>query len=127
MTNKKVELLSNPDYPEGSLLVDCRYFKRTKDNPECFEVIIWNSLTKRLEVYYEEPIIDIWFLKEDKRTNKYQISQALIEDCYKVLCKPSQVCKMIAENIGGEYAEYYEMYKDEMYMDEHKKFMLKCP
>ena len=127
MTNKKVELLSNPDYPEGSLLVDCRYFKRTKENPECFEVIIWNSLTKRLEVYYEEPIIDIWFLKEDKRTNKYQISQALIEDCYKVLCKPSQVCKMIAENIGGEYAEYYEMYKDEIYMDEHKKFMLKCP
>lgn len=123
----KVELLHNPEYPEGSLLVDCRYHKRTANNPECFEVIIWNSLTKRLEVYYEEPIIDIWFLKEDKRDNKYQIAQAQIEDCYSVLCKPSQVCKVIAEQIGGSYGEYYNQHADEMYVYEHQKFMLRCP
>lgn len=123
----KVELLTNPEYPEGSLLVDVRYYRRSQDNPECFEVIIWNSLTKRLEVYYEEPIIDIWFLKEEKRTNQYQISQAPIPDCYPVYCKPSQVVKQIAENIGGKYAEWYEKNKDCIFQKEVKDFMLKCP
>ena len=123
----KIELLSNPDYPEGSLLVDVRYYKRSQDNPECFEVILWNSLTKRLEVYYEEPIIDIWFLSEDKRTNKYQIAQAPMDDCYKVLCKPSQVLKAIADNVGGEYQDWYEKNKDVIFQDAVKNYMLKCP
>lgn len=123
----KIELLSNPEYPEGSLLKDVRYYRKTQDNPECFEVIIWNSLTKRLEVYYEEPIIDIWFLKEEYRTNKYQISQAPMEQLYKVLCKPSQVIRVIAEQIGGEYKEFYEANKDMMHQKEYKDYMLKCP
>ena len=123
----KIELLSNPDYPEGSLLVDVRYYKRSQNNPECFEVILWNSLTKRLEVYYEEPIIDIWFLSENKRTNKYQIAQAPMDDCYKVLCKPSQVLKAIADNVGGEYQDFYEKNKDVIFQDAVKNYMLKCP
>ncbi len=124
---EKIELLKNVEYPEGSLLVDVRYYKRSQNNPECFEVIIWNSNTKRLEVYYEEPIIDIWFLNNEKRTNQYQISQAPIEDCYKIYCKPSQVTKMIAENIGGEYKEFYEKNKDVIFQDAFKDHMLKCP
>ena len=125
--SEKKELLHNPEYPEGSLLVDCRYYKRTSDNPECFEVIIWNSLTERLEVYYEDPIIDIWFLQKEKRTNKYQIAQARKEDCYKVLCKPSQVIKKIAEEIGGEYEDFYNKNKDVIFQDAVKNYMLKCP
>ena len=124
---EKIELLKNVEYPEGSLLVDVRYYKRSQNNPECFEVIIWNSNTERLEVYYEEPIIDIWFLNNEKRTNQYQISQAPIEDCYKIYCKPSQVTKMIAENIGGEYKEFYEKNKDVIFQDAFKDHMLKCP
>ena len=68
------------NYPEGSMLFDVRYSRK----PETFEVIYWNPLTKQLELKYEEPIIDIWFLKEEYRTNKYQISQAEMEKCYTV-------------------------------------------
>ena len=38
------------DYPAGSILFDVRYYR----SPECFEVIYYNPITKRLEVKYEE-------------------------------------------------------------------------
>lgn len=118
-----IELLKNPDYPEGSLLMDVRYVRK----PECYEVIIWNSITQRPEVYYEECIIDIWFLKEEYRTNKYQLPQIEKDKCYPVYCKPSQVLKMIAEHIGGHYKEFYEHNKDMIHQKDYKNHMLECP
>jgi hypothetical protein len=53
------------NYPEGSLLFDVRYCR----SPECFEVVYWSPITNRLEVQYEEPIIDIWFLKNRTQVN----------------------------------------------------------
>ena len=44
--NKMVKL-RNPEYPEGSQLFDVRYYTSPS---ECFEVIIYNPLTKKLEV-----------------------------------------------------------------------------
>ena len=66
--------LKELDYPEGSLLFDVRYHRK----PECFEVVYLDPITHQLEVKYEDPIVDIWFLKEEYRTNQYQISQAEI-------------------------------------------------
>jgi hypothetical protein len=68
------------DYPEGSILFDVRYSRK----PECFEVIYLDPITKQLEVKYEEAIVDIWFLKEEYRTNQYQISQTEMDKCYPV-------------------------------------------
>lgn len=111
------------DYPEGTLLVDVRYYSY----PEKFEVVFFNPITNTLDVKYEDPLIDIWFLKEDYRTNKYQIAQTKNEHAYKIICKPSQVSQAIAKNIGGEWAEWYESHKgvsDNRAMNEH---MCKCP
>ena len=83
------------NYPEGSILFDVRYYRK----PECFEVIYWSPITKQLEVQYEQAIADIWFLKEEYRTNKYQISQVEIDKCYPVYCKVSDIPKSIATNI----------------------------
>ena len=77
-----VQQLKELDYPEGSILFDVRYSR----SPETFEVIYWSPITQQLEVQYEQPIVDIWFLKEEYRTNKYQISQAEIDKCYPVYC-----------------------------------------
>ena len=49
--SEKMVKLRNPEYPEGSQLFDVRYYSHPT---ECFEVVIFNSLTKKLEVYYEE-------------------------------------------------------------------------
>ena len=92
-----------PDYPEGSMLVDVRYYRK----PECFEIIYLNPITNQLEVEYEDPIIDIWILKEEYRTNKYQITQVEMDKCYVINCKPSQVPKLIAKHIGGEWQQRY--------------------
>ena len=111
------------DYPEGSMLFDVRYHRK----PECFEVIYYDPITKQLEVKYEDPIVDIWFLKKEYRTNQYQISQAEMDKCYPVYCKVSQIPKQIAENIGGDYKEYYEANKDSIRPKEMNDFMCKCP
>ena len=91
-------------YPDGALLFDVKYYKK----PECFEVIYLDPITQKLEVEYEQAIVDIWFLKEEFRTNDYQIAYASIDKCYPVYCKPSQIPRMIAENIGGEWKEYFD-------------------
>lgn len=113
-------------YPEGSILFDVRYSRK----PECFEVIYWDPLTKQLELKYEPAIVDIWFLKPDNRTNQYQISQAPMDDCYPFYCKPSQIPAVIAQEIGGAYAEYYEQHSDAMYsLSDYdlKMKMCECP
>lgn len=111
------------DYPVGSMLFDVRYHRK----PECFEVIYFSPITNQLEVKYEDPIVDIWFLKKEFRTNKYQISQAEIDKCYPVYCKPSQIAAQIATNIGGEYLEWYEKNKNVLRQKEINDHMLKCP
>ena len=60
--SEKMVKLRNPEYPMGSQLFDVRYYSHPT---ECFEVVIFNPLTKKLEVYYEEPFIDIWFVKNE--------------------------------------------------------------
>lgn len=114
---------SKLDYPEGSLLVDVRYHRK----PECFEVVYWSPITQQLEVQYEDPIVDIWFLKKENRTNQYQISQAVIDECYPIFCKVSQISKIIAEEIGGEWKQIYESGKDTMSSYELKRKMCECP
>lgn len=115
--------MKNVNYPEGSILFDVRYHYK----PECFEVVYFNPITQQLEVEYEEPLIDIWFLKEEHRTNKYQISHVAMDLCYPVICKPSQVAKVIANNIGGEWKEYYEQNNGQISYYELKKHMCECP
>ena len=111
------------NYPEGSILFDVRYHRK----PECFEVIYWSPITNRLEVQYEEAWIDIWFLKENERTNKYQISQAEIIKCYPIYCKPSNIAKVIADNIGGDWLNTYNQCKDAYTVFDLKKKMCECP
>lgn len=111
------------DYPEGSILFDVRYHRK----PECFEVVYHNPITKQLEVQYEEPIVDIWFLKEEYRTNKYQISQVEMNKCYPVYCKVSQIPQAIAINIGGEYKEYFDENSKTMSRKELTDYMNRCP
>lgn len=97
------------EYPEGSMLIDVRYYR----SPECFEVVYLNPITNNVEVEYEDPYIDIWFLKEEYRTNEFQITQTEMDKCYSVSCKPSQIPKAIAKHIGGEWAERYEYLRDQ--------------
>lgn len=111
------------DYPEGSMLFDVRYYRK----PECFEIVYLNPITHQLEVQYEDPIVDIWFLKEEYRTNKYQISQAEIDKCYPVYCKVSQISKTIATNIGGAWGAWYEEHKDDQDRFSINKHMAECP
>lgn len=110
-------------YPEGSLLFDVRYSR----SPENFEIIYWSPITKQLEVQYEPPIVDIWFLKEEYRTNQYQISQAESDKCYPVYCKVSDIPKAIAINIGGEYKEFFDNNSATMRSNELAKHMCECP
>lgn len=111
------------NYPEGSILIDVRYYRK----PECFEVIYYNPITKKVEVNYEDPIVDIWFLKEEYRTNIYQISQAEINKCYPVYCKVSQIPKAIATNIGGEYKEFFDTNSSTMSVKDLTDHMNQCP
>lgn len=111
------------NYPEGSILFDVRYSR----NPESFEVIYWSPITKQLEVQYEPPIVDIWFLKEEYRTNQYQISQAESDKCYPVYCKVSEIPKAIAINIGGEYKEFFDNNSASMRHNDLAKHMCECP
>ena len=120
---KYMNKFKDVDYPSGSMLFDVRYCKK----PECFEVVYFNPLTNRLEVEYEEAIIDIWFLKDEYRTNKYQIAHTPIDHCYKVCCKPSQISKVIADNVGGSYKEYFDKYKGEISSNDMKSYMCTCP
>ena len=113
------------DYPAGSILFDVRYYKMPT---ECFEVVFYNPLTRELELKYEPAIVDIWFLKPEERTNKYQISQVEIDRCYQFNCKPSQISKVIAQEIGGEWQKLYEdMIADEYPSNEISKKMCECP
>lgn len=111
------------EFPEGSLLVNVNYYEK----PEGLEVIYHDPITNRLEVSYRKPLIDIWFIKPEFRTNKYQISQIHKDKCYQINCKPSQVAKVIAEEIGGEWLQKYENYKDSMSSYELKSMMCECP
>ena len=122
-----MSLFKRLDYPEGSLLVDVRYHPFRPYKAECFEVVYLDPITNRLEVKYEDPLIDIWFLKKEYRDNQYQISQAEMDKCYPVLCKPSQISKMIADNIGDEWQEIYENMKDILTPYDLKRQMCKCP
>ena len=115
--------LKELDYPEGSLLFDVRYHRK----PECFEVVYLDPITHQLEVKYEDPIVDIWFLKEEYRTNQYQISQAEIDKCYPVYCKVSQIAQAIAINIGGEYKTYFDENSATMNHRDLTDYMNKCP
>ena len=111
------------EFPNGELLVDVRYNR----SPEKFEVIYYDPLTKRLEVKYITPTIDIWFLKPECRTNKYQVAQVKMDDCYPVYCKPSQIPQAIAKHIGGEWERMYEDMKDDASAYDIKKKMCECP
>lgn len=112
------------DYPEGSSLVDVRYCT----SPERFEVIFLNPILGKLDVKYEEALIDIWFLKKEFRTNKYQISQTEIEKAYKIICKPSQVGKMIAREIDNEeWRGWYTEHSGYMSNRDINKHMCECP
>ena len=111
------------DYPEGSILFDVRYYRK----PECFEVIYLDPITHQLEVRYEEPIVDIWFLKEEYRTNQYQISQAEMDKCYPVYCKVSQIPLAIAQNVGGEWKEYFDKNSKYKKQSELSEYMCRCP
>ena len=115
------------DYPIGSMLIDVRYYRKTHDCPECFEVIYWNPITRQVELKYEDPTVDIWFLKSENRTNQYQIAWVEEDLCYPVYCKVSQISKAIAKNIGGEYEEFYNQYHDQLSANDLAKEMCKCP
>ena len=112
------------DYPEGSILFDVRYVRRPSEE---FEVVYWNPKTERLEVKYEKPIIDIWFLKPECRTNQYQIAQAKLGDCYPVYCQPSKIANVIAQEIGGEWGQLFDDMKDAYGVYDLKKKMCECP
>lgn len=109
-------------YPEGTMLVDVRYNK----NPECFEVIYLDPITNKVEVEYEEAIITIWFLKEEFRTNKYQIPQAEKSKMYPVHCKPSQIAAQIAKHCPT-WQQTYDECKQYMKSHELKSKMCECP
>lgn len=115
--------LKELDYPEGSILFDVRYHRK----PECFEVVYLDPITNQLEVKYEDPIVDIWFLKEEYRTNEFQISQAEMDKCYPVYCKVSQIPQAIAINIGGEYKKYFDENSATMQRKELSDYMNRCP
>lgn len=135
--SEKMVKLRDPEYPVGSQLFDVRYYSHPS---ECFEVVLFNALTKKLEVYYEEPFIDIWFVKNEFK-NEYisnydgmpiQASQIPKEHLYPVKCKPSQICKVIAENVRddkwcSEYTEYYERNCRSLKYAVLKKHMCTCP
>lgn len=110
-------------YSADAMLFDVRYCR----SPESFEVITWNPITRQLEVNYEEPIVDIWFLKPENRNNKYQISQIDMDLCYPFYCKPSQISKVIAQEIGGEWAEWYEANKEQYNPNDIQRHMCECP
>ena len=121
------------DFPTGSFLHDVRYCKRTSTNPETYEVVYFDTMTDRLEVRYIDPIIDIWFLKDEYRTNTYesngktyhyQLPHVEMDKCFRVWCKPSQIPKMIAKYAGDiplpedlemdmTFGEFYEANKDQ--------------
>ena len=115
------------NYPADSMLFDVRYYRQSQDCKECFEVITWNPITRTLEVTYEEPIIDIWILKEEYRTNKYQIAQVDMDHCYPFYCKPSQVARVIAQEIGGEWDQWYQQNKDQLNRNDVTRHMCECP
>ena len=112
------------DYPEGSILFDVRYVRNPSEE---FEVVYWDPITNRLEVKYEKPIIDIWFLKKECRTNQYQIAQVKLGDCYPVYCKPSQIASVIANEIGGEWEQLFNNMKDGYRMYDIRRKMCECP
>lgn len=111
------------NYASDSVLFDVRYYRK----PECFEVITWNPITRQLEVTYEEPIIDIWFLRKDFRTNEHQITQIEMDKCYPFYCKPSQVPRVIAQEIGGEWEQWYEANKNTAQFGDLSRHMCECP
>ena len=111
------------DYPEGATLVDVRYCNK----PEQFEVIFLNPILGKLDVKYEEALIDIWCLKKECRTNKFQIAQTKTDQCYKIICKPSQVPKIIAKEMGGEWQNWYENNKGCVSNREMSGHMCECP
>lgn len=127
MEVEKSKIVSRPPkplrYSKDAMLFDVRYSRK----PECFEVIYWNPTTRQIEVEYEEPIIDIWFLKKEERTNERQIAEVEMDRCYQFWCKPSQVSAVIAQEIGGEWAEFYEANKDQMSRNDMSKKMCECP
>ena len=111
-------------YPAGSLLFDVRYSWK----PECFEIIFWNPITQRLELKYEPAIIDIWFMKKEYRTNEYQIAQAPMDWLYPFYCKPSEVPQVIAQEVGGKWADRYQQCLAQgMFMNDMTKKMCECP
>ena len=114
-------------FPSGSLLVDVRYNR----SPEKYEVIYWDPITKRLELKYITPSVDIWFLKVEYRNTdgyKYQISQITRDMCYPVYCKPSQISEVIAKQICGEWRTLYEDMTSMGYSEfDIKKKMCECP
>ena len=111
------------NYSEDAVLFDVRYCQK----PESFEVITWNPITRQLEVTYEEPMIDLWFLKRDERTNKHQIEYADMDRCYQFWCKPSQVSAVIAQEIGGEWYDWYQANVNQYKENDVKKKMCECP
>lgn len=137
----KKEIKFDPyfQYPEGSQLFDVRYYRKPK---ECFEVIYWSPVTQRLEVNYEKPIIDIWFLKKEYRgdeRSKFQRAWIEQDKCYCVHCLPSQVAKKIYEHAGDAvyydhrknktqytYAQIYEQIQEDPSYTKNKLTKLMC-
>ena len=111
------------EFPEGTVLHNVSYYEK----PECLEVVYKDPIIKRLEVSYRKPVIDIWITKPEFRSYKYQIPQEKMENCYSIKCKPSQVAKIIAEEIGGEWLKKYEENKDTMNSYDLKAMMCECP
>ena len=131
MEESKMVKLKNPEYPAGSQLFDVRYYTSPS---ECFEVIIYNPLTKKLEVYYEEPIIEEYKKEYISHYDGQPIQAAQIpmEHLYPVKCKPSQICRIIAETMKedkwcSEYYEWYEQNRSYLKYNQLKKHMCECP
>ena len=102
-------------YPEGSVLVDVRYYRPKKDQKEQFEIIYIDPVTNRTEVSYEPPYADIWLLKHEFRhetrniidwntdhpkTIDFQIPEIEMEKCYRIDCKISKITEVILEECG---------------------------
>lgn len=111
-------------YSNNAVLFDVRY---SKAKSECFEVVTWDPTTRQLEVSYEEPIVDIWFLKPEERTNQRQIAEVEMSRCYQFWCKASQIPAVIAQEIGGEWSEWYHANKEHMKFNDIKRKMCECP
>lgn len=103
------------NYPEGSVLIDVRYYKPRKDQKEQFEVIYFDPIMGSTQVQYEPAVADLWILKKEFRHEAhntlywntdhpkeidFQIPEIEMEKCYRIDCKISAIPRIIMEECG---------------------------